>query len=145
MSDLSNHYMAILRNIAPHAPLDLDGLLGAAPTACDDVVAQNVQPFAPSEALWDRPDDEVSYIGIRVSSPIASLEQVAVALSAIAVERKIMPVFISWIGNCGLQRFGLRVEHVSGADDAEKLASEAQLKRLWNLAIIIDAENVSAL
>lgn len=145
MSDLSNHYMAILRNIAPHAPLDLDDLIGVSGAGSVDMVPQSYQPFAPSEALWERPDDEISYIGIRVSSPIASLEQVAVALSAIAVERKIMPVFISWIGSCGLQRFGLRVEHVSGANDVERQAAEAQLKRLWNLAIIIDAENVSAL
>lgn len=144
MTDVSADYMAIIRNITPQGPTDIDAVIGTQAAPSTEVVAQVLNEAAPSMALWTRSDDDISYIGIRVTSPIASLEQVGMSLSAIAVERKIMPVFISWIGDCGLQRFGLRVEQVSGNSDADKLAAEEQLKRLWTLAIVIDVKDVSA-
>lgn len=144
MSDITQTYMAIIRNITPHAPIDLDGVIGTQGAPSTEVVAQMMNTAPPSKALWQRPDDDTSYIGIRITAPIAAQEQVAMSMAAIAVERQIMPVFMSWIGNCGLQRFGFRVEHVAGKRDADKLAAEEQLKRLWNLAIVIDANDVSA-
>jgi hypothetical protein len=145
MSDVSQKYMAIIRNIAPHAPLDLDSLIEVPHVPSVKIVPQNYGSVPPSAMLWTQPEDETSYIGIRITSSIQSLEQVAISLSAIAVERQVVPIFISWIGDCGLQRFGLRVEHVSGETEADRLSSEEQLKRLWKLAIVIDASDVSAL
>jgi hypothetical protein len=144
MSDIVAEHMAIIRNITPQAPISLDDVIGQVAAPSVDVVPQLKDVALPSKALWTRSEDEVSFIGIRISSPIESLEQMAMGLSAIAVERQVVPIFISWIGGCGLQSYGLRVEHVTGADDAEKLAVEEQLMRLWNLAIVIDAKDVAA-
>jgi len=145
MTDISQKYMSVIRNIAPNAPLDLDTLLDISATQSTEIVPQKTRSAPPSELLWTRPEDETSYIGIRVTSSIQSIEQVAISLSAIAVERQVVPIFISWIGDCSLQRFGLRVEHVSGVTEADRLASEEHLKRLWKLVIIIDANDVGAL
>ena len=63
-------------------------------------------------------------------------------MAALAVEKRIVPIFISWVGNCGLQHFGMHVEHIAGADAAACADYEEHLKRMWNLAIIIEADEI---
>jgi hypothetical protein len=43
-----------------------------------------------------------------------------------------------------MQRFGYRVELISGSNESEMHACEDQVGRMWNLAIIVDAADISS-
>lgn len=90
-------------------------------------------------------DPSVSHIGCRVKTPIEKPEYVAMRLAAIAVERQIHPVFLSYIADCGMQRFGFRVEQLSGLDASAQQQFEAQVTQFWNLAWIFDASELNQL
>ncbi len=134
----------ILANLTRHAPLDLDAALFA-PAA--EAIPLTIRPaaFPPAETLWDMPEEERSHIGVRIREPVVHADVLAARLAAIALERNIHPVFLSHIGNCGMQRFGFRVERVFGVDRAAQAAFEAQLTRFWRLALIVDAAEVARL
>lgn len=137
-------YATHLGNLTRHAPVQLDPVLFAGSTTPGtDIAFVDVGPPV-SPALWARPEGELSYIGIRVTAPIEQTHALAADLAALAVERQIIPVFLSRIGQCGMQQFGFRVEMVGGTDEDQRQACEDQLTRLWNLAMIVDAADVSA-
>lgn len=141
---ISSKYAALLGNLTQDAPLHLDPILfDKDPSQGDDIPFTETGAMVSSD-LWSRNDDNVSFIGIRVTDPIEDRHAIAADLAATAVEREIVPIFLSWIGQCGMQRFGFRVELVGGTNKDEMRVCEEQLKRLWNLAIIVDAKDVCA-
>jgi hypothetical protein len=144
MSD-DARYLAVLGRITRSAPMDLDPVLFPDTAAPAPAVAMDTPTHAPSAALWTRPDFGPSYIGIRVKTHIASPDQLAAVVAAAAVERQIIPIFLSWNGTCDMQRFGFRVEYICGTTDADCSVLETEVARLWNLAIIVDADAVGAL
>lgn len=139
---VEKRYLEILSRVTPNAPLDLDPLLFDMPKPTLDDAFATAGAFVPSAALWLRDEFGPSYIGIRVKTTIEAPQTLAASVAAAAVERQIVPVFLSWNGACDMQRFGFRVEYVSGPDDAACLMQEQQLARLWNMAIIVDAQHV---
>ena len=141
---ISSKYAAILANLTRNAPLHIDPLLfGNSPTQGANLAFVEPRPTVSAD-LWSRTADGISYIGIRVSHSIADQHAVAADLAAVAVERQIIPVFLSRIGDCGMQRFGFRVELIGGVNEDEMQACEEQVSRLWNLAIIIDAADIAS-
>jgi len=141
---ISSKYAAILGNLTRNTPLQIDPLLfGDSPKQGANLAFIDPRPTVSAD-LWSRAEDDISYIGIRVSHPIADQHAVAADLAAVAVERQIIPVFLSRVGDCGMQRFGFRVELIGGANEDEMHACEEQVSRLWNLAIIIDAADIAS-
>jgi len=138
-------YLSVLANISANAPLDLDPLIFPGAAEKTVKVVRKGCVFPPSAKLWDRAEDQTSYIGIRVKSPIAEPQIVAAYLAAAAVERQIVPVFLSWNGPCGMQQFGFRVERISGASEAECEQCEEQAVRFWNMAIVVDVADVTGM
>jgi len=127
---ISSKYAAILGNLTRNTPLQIDPLLfGDSPKQGANLAFIDPRP---------------TVFGIRVSHPIADQHAVAADLAAVAVERQIIPVFLSRVGDCGMQRFGFRVELIGGANEDEMHACEEQVSRLWNLAIIIDAADIAS-
>ena len=138
-------YLQMLANMSRHAPLDLDALIFPTTTKGANLSTSNQSRYAPSDKLWTRTQDDTSYIGIRVTEPIKVQQNLAACLAAAAVERQIIPIFLSWVGPCGMQRFGFRVEHIAGTTDDERTHCEMQIKRFWNLAITVDARDVAGM
>jgi hypothetical protein len=99
----------------------------------------------PSRLLWRLADTRWSSIGVRVDAPLPDPAALALRLAAAAVERQVLPVILTTLDRSGLERFGFRTERVTGKAEADRLACEAELARFWNLAIIIDAADVSLL
>ena len=141
---VSPKYAALLANVTRNTPTQIDPLVfeNIRKIGSDLSFAETRPPV--SAKLWSRTEDETSYIGIRVTGPIADQHAIAADLAAAAVERQIIPIFLSWIGQCGMQQFGFRVELIGGANEEEMHACEEQVRRLWNLAIIVDAADVSS-
>lgn len=140
-------YLAILSRLSAHAPSDLDGdlfpPLEVTPGALLDV--GKATTHAISAKLWQRFDDATSYIGIRETAPLEDYAQVTARLLSAALERRVAPIILTTLGRSGFTRFGLRVERLAGDTDAARAVCEAQLKSLWDLAIIIDAQQVASL
>ncbi|MBS0563325.1 MAG: hypothetical protein JSR87_02205 [Proteobacteria bacterium] len=139
-------WAAILARIGPHSPVDLDedGVPNRPappfPDANPDTRASGLPPAA---RLWDRAPDGPPCIGVRVSEPLAQPWAFAARLAAAAVERGVVPIILTTIGNSGLEHFGFRIERLAhGELQAE---CEVELARFWNLAIIIDAADAALL
>ena len=137
-------YVAILSNLGPHQPRDLDDILLDPPVIGPPVGIDTAQAH-PVTCLTPLADPAISRIGCRVRAPVAHPEQLAARLAAVAVERQVHPIFLSYVADCGMQRFGFRVEHLDGLADDVQAVYEAQLAQFWNLALILDASELSAL
>lgn len=135
-------YSEILANLSNQTPLDLDRVLfeEKASRAPGD---PSRQPFPPSVALWEKREEEPSYIGLRIKEPIEEPAFLAARLASIALERHVYPVFISYIARSGMQQFGFRVEQVTGLSEEAQQEFERQLSRFWNFALLIDASDIN--
>ena len=65
-------------------------------------------------------------------------------LAAVALERGVTPIILSALDMSGFERFGFRVERLP-AQPAERATAEAELARVWDLSIIIDADEIGLL
>jgi hypothetical protein len=137
-------YEDILANLSRNQPLDLDRIISGEQRTGR---ASDLQPSSlpPAAALWDMSEDGPSRIGVRIKAPVQDAELLAARLAAIAVERDIHPVFLSYIARSGMQRFGFRVEQLSGLTEQAQQCFEDQLTRFWRLALIVDAEEIKRL
>ena len=61
----------------------------------------------------------------------------ALRLAAFAVERDVEIVVLSEADRCGFERFGFRVERIAGDTPEARAACEDQIRRLWNLDLVL--------
>ena len=125
-----------LTRLGPHAPLAFDPPAGAVPPPPDP---SEVERAAPSAALWPNDDEEVSFIGIRVTAPLANPVALARRLAAAEEERGVIPVILSGLPVTGLEAFGFRVERLPATPGPERDRCEAELSRFWSLALVVEA------
>lgn len=135
----------VLSRITAQQPLDLDAEIFDAGSAAQAQPPAMKRDRAPSPRLWSPGESGSSYIGVRVTEPLGDDLQVAFRLAAAAIERNVIPIILTPLPSCGLERFGFRVERLSGPDAASMEQCEADLVSFWNLAIVIDAADVAAL
>lgn len=132
----------ILARLTAAAPVDLDlGTDDAAPTPGGALASGAGVPLSP--ALWPR-GDNWACLGIRVTEPVADVTALARKLAATAAERGILPVILTSLDQSGFERFGFRVERLSGASEAARAIEEAELAGFWNFALILDARDLIA-
>jgi hypothetical protein len=134
----THRWNALLARIVPEEADDLDELTGAfdprhAPSG-RDVLPPLEAALMPTTPLKRR--DGVC-IGLRVASPLPDAAERAVRLAAFAVERDVEVVVLAEADDVGLERFGFRVERIVGATPLQRETCEAQLRRLWNLDLIL--------
>lgn len=142
---MADDWTLVLSRIVPAEVTSLDDLIGEgmAPAERGTLLAPTDGP-PPSAALWHRALDGPSHIGVRVTQPLRAPDRAAARLAAMAIERSVVPVILSRVDSCGLERFGLRVERLP--DDAESaMAAEEELRKFWDLAIIIDGREIDLL
>ncbi|HQU68023.1 MAG TPA: hypothetical protein PLI43_07465 [Albidovulum sp.] len=130
----------ILARLTDAAPVDLD--LGPASAAPGGALATAAGvPLSP--ALWPR-GEGWACLGVRVTEPLTDVTALARKLAATAAERGILPVILTTLDQSGFERFGFRVERLSGASEAARMAEEAELAGFWNFALILDARDLIA-
>jgi hypothetical protein len=144
---IPDHWAEVLKRICLQAPVNLDDIIGTAPSnpTRGRVLAVTHAETLPSAQLWARGEPLVSYIGIRVQSPLADCTHAAMRLAGAALERRVVPVILTTLPSSGFERFGFRVERVGGTTQQEIERAEQQLARFWNLVIIIDAADMDLL
>lgn len=135
--------LEILARLLDAAPRDLDaGLAVAGPPKGGTLACGPGVPLSPR--LWQR-DEDWACLGIRVTEPPDDVTALARRLAATAVERGIIPVILSPLDQSGFERFGFRVERLSGATPEARAAEEAELQGFWNFALILDAADLTAI
>ncbi|WP_170324444.1 hypothetical protein [Ruegeria arenilitoris] len=140
MIDIS--WFEILGRTSPKRPVQLDALItdNQKPKAFGKVVFPEME-LTPSIALWEHDKGGPTFIGIRVLKPLESAYNVARLLAAAALEREVFPVILSRVEYSGFEQFGFRVERVPDEPTAA-LAAEAEIRKFWDLAIIIDGDDI---
>jgi hypothetical protein len=140
-----DHWLAVMARITPMRPVDLDRWIfdETAPAMPAWKAGSGSNDRVVSAALWEQPDGEWSTIGVRILIPLSDPAGLALRLASTALERKIAPVILTTLHNCGLEQFGFRVERL-GAPTADGLRrQETEIARFWTLAIIVDATDIS--
>jgi len=143
-------WLEILARISPNQPVDLDPILtpndtGAAGSGNDVLTyGAGLTENTPSTMLWHEGDGENAYIGVKVTEQVKNVHVLAVKLAAAAAERHVIPIILSSCADSGFERFGFRVERLSG-DAATQNLMQAQLCSFWDMAIVIDIDQVSSL
>ncbi|MEL7346022.1 MAG: hypothetical protein AAFN59_14395 [Pseudomonadota bacterium] len=127
----------VLAGLSPHRPTDLDAQDTKAPPPGRLSGPQR----APSSKLFAQ-EVERAGIGIRVRTPLADPSALAARLAAIALERDLMPVILSEVPRSGFERWGFRVERISGATQEDRDAMVEEVKAFWAIAVVIDAADV---
>jgi hypothetical protein len=131
-------WSAILSRIGPQDADDLNGLLARfdprQTAAGRDIFPLPEAVLMPQTALKRR---DAVCVGVRVTGAEASASDRAMLLAAFACERDVQIVVLSEAERSGLERFGFRVERVSGDSPETRAACEEQIRRFWNLDLIL--------
>jgi len=139
-------WLDVFSRLSGKETLDLDDILGS-PALPASQMGQSGSDLTrmmsyPSRCFWSAEDEDFLALGIRVSKPLVRPVELAGHLAALAAERGIMPVILSGVGFCGLERFGFRVEDVSCAHGHIAEGLEEQVRRFWNIDIVIDSDDL---
>jgi hypothetical protein len=76
-------------------------------------------------------------IGVRVTEAPADLVDRALRLASFALEKDVEVILLSHVDEPGFERFGFRVERISGEDAAARAACEDQVRRFWNIDLVL--------
>ncbi len=131
---------AILSRIGPHDADDLDALLEPfdprhAPVPGRDIFPLPEAVLMPQVAL--KREDAVC-IGLRApAADAADAADRAIRLAAFAIERDVEIIVLNETDRSGLERFGFRIERISGETPEARAACEDQIRRFWNLDLVL--------
>ena len=122
---------------------DARASLASSGTEADDKAAPPLPP--PSATLWPVPPESGARFGVRVRSPSTSIQSEAARLAAVAIEREVTPIILSHVERSQFEQLGFRVERIHGKTAAERAMQEDELRRFWDLSIVIDIEDIAGL
>ena len=131
-------WSATISRICPQDSDDLDDLLCGFVSSTGEpgreIFALPEADLMPQTAL--RRADAVC-VGIRVATGDGGAADRAMRLAAFGMERDVEIVVLGETDRSGLERFGFRVDRISGETEEERAACEEQLRRFWNLDIVM--------
>lgn len=131
-------YARLITRITRARIPSLDTLAGAydprvAPTA-KAVFFDDLVPLPPETPMKS---PEFAAIGVRVEGEIVDETGLAARLAALAIERNCEIVALTTKDYSGLERFGFRTERIVGETEGERALCLEQIKRFWNIEIVI--------
>lgn len=148
MTDNST-WATIAGRLTSQTPVDLDVVLWDGktdlPVGGELVGATDVATRPVSQSCWPLREPGMLHLGVRITAPLNDPLALATALTAIAMERQMTPVVFSHLNRCGLEQFGLRIEHVTGSTQSERDGCEQDLKQYYQMAIMVDASDLPAM
>jgi len=132
------HWTSILPRIARHDADDLDPILAP----------HDPRRGAPGRDLFPLPEAvlmpetaqkraDAVCVGLRAGTDASDAVDRAMRLAAFAAERDVHVVVLAETDRSGFERFGFRVERIAGETPEQRGACEAQLRRFWNLDLVL--------
>lgn len=133
------HWSSILPRIGPHDADDLDALLAP----------HDPRRSEPGRDLFSLPEAvlmptarlkraDAVCVGLRApAGDAADAADRAMRLAAFAAEHDVQIVVLAEADRSGFERFGFRVERIAGTNPEERAACEAQIRRFWNLDLVL--------
>jgi hypothetical protein len=133
------HWSSILPRICQHDADDLDPLLAPFdPRTTEpgrDLFPLPEATLMPAAAL--KRADAVC-VGLRAPAGAGGdAVDRALRLAAFAAERDVEVVILAEVDRSGFERFGFRVERIAGETGEERAACEDQIRRFWNLDLLL--------
>lgn len=132
------HWTTLIARIVPQDADDLDPLL----SAFDTEAGLDGRALFPPETAVTRPETALKRtdsicVGLRVTAPLADAADRALRLATFAAERDVEIVVLSHVAVTGLERFGFRIERIVGDTPEDRARCEDQIRRLWNLELVL--------
>ncbi|TPE48849.1 hypothetical protein [Amaricoccus solimangrovi] len=128
----------ILSRIDPRDAADIDDIAAAfeprAAVPGRDIFPEVEGCLLPRAGF--RREDAVA-IGLRVTEEPADVADRAMRVTAFALERDVEVVVLSHVDRSGFERFGFRVERVSGDTEEARAACEDQIRRFWSIDLVL--------
>jgi hypothetical protein len=130
---------SILPRIGRHDTDDLDALLAP----------HDPRHGEPGRVIFPLPDavlmpgaemKRADAVAVGLRAPAAATGDIAdraMRLAAFAAERDVQVVVLAEADRSGFERFGFRVERLAGDTPQERAACEAQIRRFWNLDLVL--------
>ena len=136
----------VMARLSGDRVVNVDDILELNDLSVPEEGPQKIEPARmlshPCRLLWPQDRNDMLAIGIRISKPLSNPTDLAGQLAALAAERGIIPVILSGIGNCGLERFGFRIEDISIFSGQISGNLEDQIRQFWKIDIVIEAETL---
>lgn len=130
---------SILPRIGPHDAIDLDDMLSPydpRPGPAGRDIFPLPEAVLMPEAEMKRADAVCVGIQARAADATDPVDR-AMRLAAFAAERDVQIVVLTDADRSGFERFGFRVERIAGATPEERAACEEQIRRFWNLDLVL--------
>jgi hypothetical protein len=137
-------WLDVIARLPAEDPIDIDPILGPAPVPPPAPAPQADSPTIRSTRLWTR-NNTLSYIGIRVTKPPADIRRTALRLASAAVERGVVPIILSPLARTGFEPYGFRVERLPAGPPEAAALHESELRRFWDMALVIDLADAERL
>jgi hypothetical protein len=134
----TTQWSAILSRIGPQEADDLDALL-APFDARQGILGRDIFPLPEAvlmpQAALKRAD--AVCVGLRAAPGDDTAADRAMRIAAFAIERDVEIVVLSETDHSGFERFGFRVERIAGDRPEARAACEDQIRRFWNLDLVL--------
>lgn len=134
----SARWNALLSRIVPQDAADIDDIVGPCDPDCggagSDLFPEIAAVLMPQSRMKRR---DAVCIGLRAEDTLPDAADRAVHLASFAIERDTEIVVLAHGDTSGLERFGFRVERIAGDTEAARADCEDQLRRFWNIDLVI--------
>lgn len=127
----------VLARITPAMALNIDNDIGEYDPQRALKPGRVVFPEGSGLPAINRQNNRRPAIGIMVSDNDESIETLAARLAALAIERDCEVIALTQGAISGLERFGFRTERIAGETKATRDECLEQIRRFWNLEIIL--------
>ena len=131
-------YTRLLTRITTQEPASLDQITGQFDPRIRaegrEIFFDDLFPLPPETPMKS---PTFAAIGVQVDDKRADLPSLAARLAALAIERDCEIIVMTANDYSGLERFGFRTERISGNSAAERDACREQIRRFWNIEIVI--------
>jgi hypothetical protein len=134
----------LIARLSAEEPVDLDPILSGEGETRPPAPVTTGGPQIRSARLWAR-NEAVSHIGIRVDRLPQDPRRIALRLASAAAERDVVPIILTTLGRTGFEPYGFRVERLPDGPPEAVALHEAELRRFWDLALVISLADVELL
>jgi hypothetical protein len=134
----ANRWNAVLARVADRDAADIDDITGAFDPRRRppgrEIFPEIAGALMPETAMQT---PGAVCVGVRVSAVHPDAPDRALRLVAFGAEKDVEIVVLTELGYSGFERFGFRTERIAGATEAARAACERQIRRFWNIDLVL--------